>query len=80
MLDSLTKRNKELKPIVFKSFKTDKELDRYEKKHQKLFDEYFDNKNKIDEFEWELMTPEERAIEEEQMKLYKLKQDGKLGV
>ncbi len=65
-LQKLQKRNEELKPIVFKSFKTEKELDNYSKKIYTEIDEYYDNQEQIQQLEWELMTPEEQ---EEQRKL-----------
>ena len=77
-LQRLIKRNKELKPIVFKSFKTEKELDRYSKSIQKEIDEYYDNQEQIQQLKWELMTPEEREKREEHLKLMKLKREGKL--
>jgi len=77
-LEQLKKRNEELKLIVFKSFKTDKELDKYEKENQKNFDEYFDNYKQIETLKWELMPQEERAKEEEIIKKMKLKREGKL--
>jgi len=77
-IEQLKKRNEELKLIVFKSFKTDKELDKYEKENQKDFDEYFDNYKQIETHKWELMPQEERAKEEEIIKKMKLKREGKL--
>lgn len=78
LLEKLQKRNEELKPIVFKSFETEKELDNYSKKIQKEIDEYYGNQEKIEKLEWELMTPEERKKEEEVMEKMKLKREGKL--
>ncbi len=66
LLERLKKRNEELKPIVFKSFKTEKELLNHRKKITKKRDEYYDNQEQIQQLEWELMTPEEQ---EEQRKL-----------
>jgi predicted RNA-binding protein with PUA-like domain len=79
-LKVLTERNEFLKPIVFKVFKTDKELDLYEKKNIKLFDEYYDNQAKIDKIKWDLMTPELQAEHEENIKLSKRKREGNLGI
>ncbi|HEX8574727.1 MAG TPA: hypothetical protein VF677_00380 [Flavobacterium sp.] len=76
-LDALIKKNEELRPIVFKSFKTDQELDNYEKLNQKAFNQYFDNQKKIQELKLELMTPQDRAEYEENMRLLKLKAEGK---
>lgn len=78
LLEKLVMRNKELKPIVFKSFKTEKELDNYTKKNQKEIDEYYDNLEQIEILEWELMTPEEQKAEQELLEKMKLKRDGKL--
>lgn len=78
LLEKLILRNKELKPIVFKSFKTEKELDNYTKKNQEKIDEYYDNQEKIEILEWELMTPEEKKAEQELLEKMKLKRDGKL--
>ena len=78
LLEKLILRNKELRPIVFKSFKTEKELDNYTKKNQEKIDEYYDNQEKIEILEWELMTPEEKKAEQELLEKMKLKRDGKL--
>lgn len=78
LLRKLIKRNEELKPIVFKGAKNDTELDRYIKGIQKEFDEYYDNQEKIEHLEWELMTPEEQKTEKESIEKMKLKRDGKL--
>jgi len=79
-LKVLTERNEFLKPIVFKVFKTDKELDLYEKKNIKLFDEYYDNQAKIDKIKWDLMTPEHQTEHEEKIKLSKRKREVNLGI
>jgi hypothetical protein len=50
-LKCLIERNEELKPIVFVSFKTDKELDLYRKKIHRERIEYFDNIEKIRQLE-----------------------------
>ncbi|HEX8574730.1 MAG TPA: hypothetical protein VF677_00395 [Flavobacterium sp.] len=76
-LDALIKKNEELRPIVFKSFKTDQELDNYEKLNQEVFNQYFDNQNQIHQIKLELMTPQDRAEYEENMRLLKLKAEGK---
>lgn len=78
LLQQLKKRFEELKPITTKGFKTDRELDRYENKHKKIFKEYYDIGEQIEQLEWELMTPEERAKEEEILRLMKLKREGKI--
>lgn len=77
-LRKLKKRNEELKPIVLKSFKTEKELDKYSKSIQKEIDEYYDNLEKIKQLEWELMTPEEQEKEKEVLRLMKEKREGKM--
>lgn len=77
-LGELKIRNEELKPIVFVSFNTEKELLAYRKKIAKERDEYFSNLEKIQQLEWELMTPEERVKEEETLRLMKLKREGKM--
>ncbi len=77
-LKVLTERNEFLKSIVFKVFKTDKELDLYEKKNKKLFDEYYDNQEKMDAIKWDLMTPKRQEEHEEKIKLFKLKRERNL--
>lgn len=77
-LEQLKKRNEELKPIVFKSFKTEKELDKYSKNIQKEIDEYYDNQEQIQQLEYELMTPKEREEYDEYRRLSKLKAEGRL--
>ncbi|UGS22317.1 hypothetical protein [Flavobacterium cyclinae] len=78
LLDQLKKRNEELNPLVFKSFKTEKELNNYTKKNQEKIYEYYDNQEKIEILEWELMTPEEKKTKQELLEKMKLKRDGKL--
>lgn len=78
LLENLKKRFEELKPIATKGFKTDRELDKYEKENKKIFDEYYDLGEQIEQLEWELMTPEERKAEEELLEKMKLKREGKL--
>lgn len=79
-LSQLKQRNEELEPIVFKSFKSDEDLDAYEKANQKFFDEYYDNKEAIEGLVWELKTPEEKKEYTEQMRLLKLKAEGKFNM
>jgi len=76
LLEKLLKRNEELMPIVFKSFKTEKELDNYSKKNQKEVDEYYDNLEKIEKLEWELMTPEEQKRQKKTERFLELKVKG----
>ena len=75
-LEKILKRNEELKPIVFKSFKTEKELDNYSKKIQKEINEYYDNLEKIEKLEWELMTSKEREEKEKYLRFLELKAKG----
>lgn len=77
-LEKLIKRNEELKPIIFVGFTTEKELLDYRKKIVKEREEYYDNQEKIEQLEWEFMTPEERKNEEEIIEKMKLKREGKL--
>ena len=79
-LKVLTERNEFLKPIVFKAFDTDEELDVYEKKNKELFDEYYDNQEMIDKIKWNLMTPERQLQYEEEIKRFKLKRNGTIGL
>ncbi|HIC8756914.1 TPA: hypothetical protein ACW72O_002705, partial [Elizabethkingia anophelis] len=69
--------NEELKPLVFKSFKTEKELDNYSKNIQKEIDEYYDNQDQIRQLEYELKTPEEKKEYDEYLRKLKLKSEGK---
>ncbi|MCT3700577.1 hypothetical protein CMU66_13550 [Elizabethkingia anophelis] len=73
LLKKLIKRNEELKPLVFKSFKTEKELDNYSKNIQKEIDEYYDNQDQIRQLEYELKTPEEKKEYDEYLRKLKLK-------
>ncbi|WP_397364018.1 hypothetical protein [Olleya sp. R77988] len=75
-IKKLIKRNEELKPIVFVSFKTDKELDLYRKKIHKERVEYFNNQKQIQQLEWDLMTPEEQAKEKKRDRFLELKAKG----
>lgn len=77
-LQHLIKRNDELKPIVTQGFKTDKELDNFERKNKIIFDEYYDNLDEIEKLQYELMTPKELEEYEEYRRLSKLKAEGKL--
>ncbi|HEX8574726.1 MAG TPA: hypothetical protein VF677_00375 [Flavobacterium sp.] len=76
-LEKLLKRNEELRPIIFVGFNTDKELLSYRKKIEKERNEYFDNQEKIQTLQLELMSPKEREEYEENMRLLKLKAEGK---
>ena len=77
-LQHLIKRNDELKPIVTQGFKTDKELDNFERKNKIIFDEYYDNLDEIEKLQYELMTPKELEEYEEYRRLSKLKAEGKI--
>ncbi|HEX8574734.1 MAG TPA: hypothetical protein VF677_00415 [Flavobacterium sp.] len=76
-LEKLIIRNTELKPSIFKSFNTMIELKMYKEKNKNVFDEYFDNQEEIQTLQLKLMTPKERAEYEENMRLLKLKAEGK---
>ncbi len=71
-------RLEEIKPTLNKRFKTSKELNNHIEKHKKLYEEGKDLYDKIQQLEWELMTPEERKREEEILQLMKQKREGKL--
>jgi hypothetical protein len=75
-LKHLIKRNSELKPITTQSFKTDKELDSFEKKNKMIFDEYYDNMDEIEKLEYELMTPKEKERYDKGMRFLELKAKG----
>jgi hypothetical protein len=77
LLENLKKRNDELHPIVFKSFDTEQQLDKYSKGIQKEIDEYYDNQEKINQLKYELMSPKEREEYDEYMRKLKLKAEGK---
>lgn len=77
-LEELKIRNEVLKPIVFVSFNTEKELLAYRKKITKERDEYYDNLEQIQQLEWELLTPEEQEREKEVLRLMKEKREGKM--
>lgn len=77
-LERLKKRNEELKPKIFKDYKTVKELDTYRGNNLEIFQEYNDNQEKIRLLEWELLTPEEQEREKEVLRLMKEKREGKM--
>jgi hypothetical protein len=77
-LKELIERNQKLKPIVFKSFKTKEELNRYSSTIEREINEYYSNLEKIEELERELMTPEEQKKEDELLRLMKKKRQGEL--
>jgi hypothetical protein len=75
-LNSLIKRNNDLKPLIFKSFETTEELNLYIDSKIQIFNEYKENQLKIEQLELELMTPEERKRHEKQMRFLALKAKG----
>ena len=77
-LEKLKERNEELKPKIFKDYKTVKELETYRNNNLEIFQEYNDNQEKIKQLEWELMTPEEQEKEKEVLRLMKEKREGKM--
>ncbi|MCS4237454.1 DNA-directed RNA polymerase subunit H (RpoH/RPB5) [Myroides gitamensis] len=77
-LEELKIRNEELKPKIFKDYKTVKELDTYRGDNLEIFQEYNDNQEKIRLLEWDLMTPEEQEREKEVLRLMKEKREGKM--
>lgn len=78
LLKELIDRNEELKPIVFKSFKTEEELNSYSSKIEDEIEEYYTNLDKIELLERELMTPEEWEKEDALLLMMKKKREGKL--
>lgn len=78
LLEQLKKRNEKLKPLVFKSFKTKKELDKYSKTIQTEIEEYYNTQEQIQKLKWDLMTPEEQSKKLKEREISKLKRDGKL--
>ena len=78
ILQEKEKRMVELKPIVFKGFKTSEELKLYLKKIKKYCDEYDALFQEIQQLKWELMTPEEREQYLKEEEISKLKREGKL--
>ena len=77
-LNYLKNRFEELKIITTKGFQTSKELQIFKMNNIKIFEEYYDLGEQIQELELELMTPEERKVEEELVAKMKIKRDGKL--
>jgi len=77
-LNYLKNRFEELKIITTKGFQTSKELQIFKMNNIKIFEEYYDLGEQIQELELELMTPEERKEEEELVAKMKIKRDGKL--
>ena len=75
-LQQLIKRNNELKPIVTQGFKTDMELNIFEKKNKIIFNEYYNNLDEIQQFEFELMTPKEKEKAEKRDRFLELKAKG----
>lgn len=77
-LRSLEERNKVLRPIVSKGFDTSEELDAYIQGISEIYNEYYDNQEKIEKIKWELKTPKEKEEELELLRKMKLKREGKL--
>jgi uncharacterized protein YaaN involved in tellurite resistance len=77
-IEELKVKLKEFDPIVEKRFKTSKELQSHVQKYKEIYQKAHDIGEQIEQLEWELMTPEERAREEEVLRLMKLKREGKL--
>ena len=75
-LQKLLSRNKILKPIVFVGFNTEKELMAHRNKISKERDEYYNNLEKIQQLEWELMSPEEQERQKKIDKFLELKSKG----
>lgn len=76
-MEKLIKRNEELKPKIFKEFKTSKELDLYRNKNLDIFEEYNTNQTEIENLKYELLSPEEKEKYDEYRRLSKLKAEGK---
>lgn len=79
-LETLKNRSEELKFITRKGFKTSKELQNYKKKNIKIFEEYYDVMQEIEQLEYELMSPEEQEAYDEYRRLSKLKAEGKFPI
>ncbi len=76
ILQQKKNRIEEIKPIICKSFPSDKELDKYIKKNQLVFDEYDELFIEIEQLEWELMSPEEQKKAEKRDRFLTLKAKG----
>lgn len=76
LLKKIIERNEKLKSIVFVGFNTEKELLDYRKKIAKERDEYFNNQEKIQQLEWELMTTEEKEERKKYLRFLELKGKG----
>lgn len=76
-LEHLQARLKEIEPIITRSFKTSKEVNAYYEKNKDLYIEGKKLFDEIQQLKLELMTPKERAEYEENMRLLKLKAEGK---
>ena len=75
-LDALKEKNEILKSIIFINYNTIEEINENRKKNKDSFDEYYNNLKKIEELEWELMTPEERERKLEVAKKIRAKTSG----
>ncbi len=75
-LNNLVKRNNSLKPLIFKSFNSSEELNQYRNSNFEIFKEFHNNQEEIERLELALMTPDERARHEKQMRFLALKAKG----
>lgn len=77
-LEKLEKERLILLPISQVSFKSKEEGQEYIQKNYEKLKRLNEIEAEIKQLKWELMTPEERAKEEETLRLMKLKREGKL--
>ena len=76
ILEQLKKRNEELKPKIFKDYKTVKELNNYRNKNITIFQEYNSNQEQIEQLEYDLMSPEEQEKWKKRDRFLELKAKG----
>jgi len=77
-IEELREELKKLDNIVEKRFKTSKELQSHISRYKNEYQKAHDLGEQIQELELELMTPEERKVEEELVAKMKIKREGKL--
>lgn len=77
-LDKLKSRLKEIEPILNKAFKTSEQLNHHVEQNKEVYNEGKVIYERIQQLEWELMSPEEQEREEEVLKRMKLKREGKI--
>jgi hypothetical protein len=77
-LIELNTRLNKLKTITSKEFKTSKALQKHVEENKHAYEEAHEIHKQIDQLEWDLLTPEEKARKEEIRRLAKLKREGKL--